>query len=215
MRRTRIKICGITRVEDAVAAAACGADAVGFNCYERSPRFVAPDRLRPLAAALPPFVTPVLLFVNADPAHVKTCLAEVPQALLQFHGDETRAECERFERPYLRALRMVEGVDLLDCEHAFPSAMALLADAPAPGYGGGGSAFDWERLPTAARRRMPLVLAGGLDDSNVGAAISHVRPYAVDVASGVEAAPAVKSAEKMRRFCAAVRAADREVFPEP
>jgi len=215
MRRTRVKICGITRVEDVLAAADCGADAVGFNCYGRSPRFVRPDRLRSLAAALPPFVTPVLVCVNAEPDHVQGCLAEVPRALLQFHGDETRAECERYGRPYLRALRMAEGVDLLDCERAFPSAIALLADAPAAGYGGGGTAFEWDRLPQAGQRGMPLILAGGLDDSNVAAAIARVRPYAVDVASGVEAAPGVKSVDRMRRFCAAVRAADREAFPEP
>lgn len=215
MRRTRIKICGITRIEDALAAAECGADAVGFNCYERSPRFVRPDRLRGLAAALPPFVTPVLVFVNAGPEQVQACLAEIPQALLQFHGDETRAECELQGRPYLRALRMTEGVDLLDCERIFPSAIALLVDAPAAGFGGGGTAFDWDRLPRPAQRGMPLILAGGLNDSNVAAAVARVRPFAVDVASGVEAAPGVKSADRMRRFCAAVRAADREAFPEP
>ena len=215
MRRTRIKICGITRVDDAAAAVACGADAVGLNCYERSPRFVEPGRLRELAQALPPFVTPVLLFVNAAAGHVRTCLAEVPHALLQFHGDEAAADCERFGRPYLRAVRMGEGVDLLDCARSFPSAIALLADAPAPGFGGGGAVFDWARLPESERRTMPLVLAGGLNEANVGDAIARVRPFAVDVASGVESAPAVKSVERMQRFCAAVRLADRRENPEP
>jgi len=212
MRRTRIKICGITRAEDALAAVESGADAVGFNCYRRSPRFLPPDRLRGLAAALPPFVTPVLLFVNADPAEVQASLAAVPQALLQFHGDEARADCERFGRPYLRALRIAAGVDLLDCERQFPSAMALLADAPSAGYGGSGATFDWDRLPS--QRDKPLVLAGGLNESNVADAIARVRPFAVDIASGVESAPGVKDAELVRRFCAAVRAADRVVSPE-
>jgi phosphoribosylanthranilate isomerase len=208
MRRTRIKICGLTRAEDVAAAAAAGADALGFNCYPRSPRFVDEARLRELASALPPFVTPVLLFVNATPEQVGRGLALLPHALLQFHGDETPAECERYGRPYLRALRMVEGVDLLDCERSFPSAMALLADAPAPGYGGSGIAFDWSRLPAPERRSKPLVLAGGLNDTNVMEAIVRVRPFAVDVSSGVEDAPGLKSAARLQRFCAAVRAAD-------
>jgi phosphoribosylanthranilate isomerase len=214
MQRTRIKICGITRAEDARAAVDCGADAVGFNCYERSPRFVAAGRLRELAATLPAFVTPVLVFVNANAALVQACLVEVPRALLQFHGDESRADCERFGRPYLRALRMSQDVDLLDCERRFPSAAALLVDAPAASYGGSGIMFDWGRLPPPQRRRMPLVLAGGLYGSNVGDAIARVRPYAVDISSGVEAAPGVKSAELVQRFCDAVRAADRNVSPE-
>ena len=215
MQRTRIKICGITRVEDVTAAVACGADAVGFNCYERSPRFIGPARLYELASQLPPFVTPVLLFVNAADAHIADCLAQVPHALLQFHGDETRAQCERHGRPYLRALRMAEGVDLLDCTRAFPSASALLADAPAPGYGGSGTVFDWSRLPPPAVRARPLILAGGLNEANVEQAIFSVRPFAVDVSSGVESAPGVKSVERLQRFCAAVRAADRLIQPNP
>ena len=214
MRRTRIKICGITRREDAVAAVACGADALGLNCYERSPRFVAPDRLGELVRGLPPFVMPVLLFVNAGPDRVRACLAEVPQAVLQFHGDEAAAECEFFGRPYLRAVRMAEGVDLLDCARSFASASALLADAPAAGYGGSGTAFDWARLPEPRQRSLPLVLAGGLNDSNVSDAIARVRPFAVDVSSGVESAPGIKSSERMQRFCAAVRLADRRVYQD-
>jgi phosphoribosylanthranilate isomerase len=214
MRRTRVKICGITRAGDAADAVACGADAVGFVCYERSPRFVEPRRLRELASALPPFVTPVLLFVDADAPQVRACLAEVPNALLQFHGDETAADCERFGRPYLRAVRMGEGVDLLDCGRSFPSAIALLADAPAAGYGGSGAVFDWARLPAPEQRRLPLVLAGGLNETNVSEAIARVAPFAVDVSSGVESAPGIKSAERMRRFCAAVRLADRPDQPE-
>lgn len=215
MRRTRVKICGITRAEDAVAAVECGADAVGFVCYPRSPRFVEGGRLHELAAVLPPFVTPVLLFVDAEAEHVRACLARVPQALLQFHGHETRADCERFGRPYLRAVPMGEGVDLLDCERAFPSAIALLADAPSAGFGGSGAVFDWARLPTPTQRTKPLVLAGGLNESNAMNAIVRVRPFAVDVSSGVESAPGIKDTARLRRFVAAVRAADRRDVTEP
>jgi phosphoribosylanthranilate isomerase len=215
MRRTRVKICGITRVEDARVAVDCGADAVGFVCYPPSPRFVEAGRLRELAAALPPFVTPVLLFVNATADDVLACLAQVPHALLQFHGDEARADCEVYGRPYLRAVRMGEGVDLLDCFESFPSATALLADAPAAGFGGGGAVFDWARLPPLQRRALPLVLAGGLNESNVMDAIVRVRPFAVDVSSGVESAPGIKSAARLRSFFAAVRAADRRGATEP
>jgi phosphoribosylanthranilate isomerase len=215
MRRTRIKICGITRVQDAARAVSCGADALGFVCYPGSPRFVAAGRLRELTAAMPPFVTPVLLFVNASSDHVQACLPQVPHALLQFHGDETRADCERYGRPYLRAVRMGEGVDLLDCARSFPSAIALLADAPAAGFGGGGTVFDWARLPVPAQRTMPLVLAGGLNETNVTDAIARARPFAVDVSSGVEEAPGVKSAERLQHFCAAVRAADGREYPGP
>lgn len=214
MRRTRIKICGITRAQDAAQAADCGADAVGFNCYERSPRYVDAARLAELAAALPPFVSPVLLFVNAAAAQVESALARVPNALLQFHGDESAADCERFGRPYLRAVRMDEGVDLLDFARLFGSATALLVDAPSAGFGGSGKVFDWSRLPPPSQRSKPLVLAGGLNEANVAAAIVQVRPLAVDVSSGVESAPGVKSAESLRRFCAAVRAADRQIHPE-
>lgn len=214
MQRTRIKICGITRREDVAAAVASGADALGFVCYERSPRFVPGARLRELAGALPPLVTPVLLFVNAPPARVQECLQQVPNALLQFHGDESAAECERFNRPYLRALRMAEKVDLLDCERVFRSAIALLADAPTASFGGGGHAFDWARVPAQPQRTKPLILAGGLNDSNVIGAIAAVRPFAVDVSSGVEAEPGVKSADRLQRFCAAVRAADQRLYSE-
>lgn len=215
MSRVRIKICGLTREADVAAAVAAGADAVGFVCYAASPRYVARERLAALAAGLPPFVTPVLLFVNAAEVEVRAALAAVPQALLQFHGDETEAECGRYGRPYLRALRMGEGADLLDCETRFASAAGLLADAPAAGYGGGGRRFDWSRIPPARRRGKPLVLAGGLDSDNVGAAIAQVEPYAVDVSSGVEVAQVaqeakgIKDAARIAAFVAAVRAAER------
>jgi len=210
-RRIRIKICGLTRADDVRAAAAAGADAVGFNCYRGSPRYVSPDALGPLAAQVPAFLTPVLLFVNATPAEVGEALALVPHALLQFHGDETEAQCTRYGRPYLRAARMGDGVGLLDFERLFSSALALLADAPADGYGGGGKVFDWARLPAPAERHKALVLAGGLDEFNVGAAIAQVRPDAVDVSSGVEQSKGIKDPERIDRFIAAVRAAERNL----
>lgn len=205
--RTRIKICGLTREADVAAAVAAGADAVGFNCYPKSPRHVAPARLRVLARSLPPFVTPVLLFVNAAADLIDDALEAVPAAMLQFHGEEHEQACSRYGRPYLRAVRMESGVDLLDSERMFHSAVALLADAPSEGYGGSGTAFDWNRLP--ARRTKPLVLAGGLEATNVADAVRRVRPYAVDVSSGVEEAPGVKSALRINQFVAAVQAADQ------
>ena len=211
MSITRVKFCGMTRERDVEAAVLIGANAVGFVCYEESPRFVAPADLRELTRALPPFVTPVLLFVNADAAAVARAIEAVPTALLQFHGDETAAECARFSRPFLRAIRMIDEVDLLDCERTYASAIGLLADTPADGYGGSGRNFDWTRLPDASVRTRPLILAGGLNETNVGSAIAAVQPFAVDVSSGIEESPGIKSVEKMRRFFAAVRSADLSV----
>jgi len=208
MNRTRVKICGLTRPDDVAAACAAGADAVGFVCYEGSPRFVPAATLPALAAAAGAFVTPVLLFVNARREQVEAALACVPLALLQFHGGESHDECRAFGRPYLRALSMSEGVDLLDCERQFPTALGLLADAPSRSFGGAGAVFDWSRLPAAAVRRRPLVLAGGLSAGNVASAIAAVQPWAVDVSSAVELQKGVKSHARMREFVAAVRAAD-------
>jgi phosphoribosylanthranilate isomerase len=208
MSITRVKFCGMTRARDVAMAAAIGANAVGFICYEKSPRFVARERLKELARALPPFVTPVLLFVNAADGAILRALEVIPHALLQFHGDETVADCKRLNRPFMRAIRMEAGVDLLNCERDYASAIALLADAPARGYGGSGREFDWARVPAASARAKALVLAGGLTDENVGSAVAAVRPFAVDVASGIEDSPGIKSVEKMHRFFAAVRAAD-------
>lgn len=212
MNRVRVKICGLTRVADVQAAVGAGADALGFNCYRGSPRHVALADLPALVADLPPFVTPVLVFVNPEPAEVTQALAHVPQALLQFHGDEAEPFCASFGRPYLRALRMAPEVGLLDCERTFASAAALLADAPAAGFGGGGQTFDWTRLPPPAARSKPLVLAGGLTDENVGAAILATLPYAVDVSSGVEAGmKGEKSHARIERFVAAVAAVSRSL----
>jgi phosphoribosylanthranilate isomerase len=209
-QRTRVKICGLTRAADVQAACTLGADAVGFVCYAPSARFVEPGRLAPLAQALAPLVTPVLLFVNARAQEVAAALAVLPQAILQFHGDEDHDFCRSFGRPYLRAVALGAGVDLLDSERMFPSASALLADAPSSGYGGSGQTFDLSRLPAPALRALPLVLAGGLRAENVAAAIAQVRPYAVDVSSGVEQAPGIKSVDRMRSFLAAVRRADAQ-----
>jgi phosphoribosylanthranilate isomerase len=206
--RTRIKICGLSRPEDVVAACKLEVDAVGFVCYEHSPRFVPVERLASLADELTPFVTPVLLFVNATPAAVERALRAVPHALLQFHGDEADHDCAAFGRAYLRAVAISESVDLLDWEGQYPGASALLADAPSAAFGGSGRVFDWSRLPTADRRSKPLILAGGLNASNVGAAIRAARPYGVDVSSGVEAERGIKSEALMREFVSAVRAAD-------
>jgi phosphoribosylanthranilate isomerase len=204
--RTRIKICGLTREADVAAAVAAGADAVGFVLYPKSPRHVSLQRAVDLARDLPPFVTPVLLFVNASGKDVAMACDALPQALPQFHGDETPTDCDAARRPYLRAVRMAPGVDLLDWRRNYPKAAALLLDAFVEGYGGGGRSFDWSSVPLDART--PLVLSGGLSPANVIDGVLAVRPYAVDVSSGVESAKGIKDAALMRRFCEAVRDAD-------
>jgi len=204
--RTRIKICGLTREADIDAAVAAGADAVGFVMYERSPRHVTVARMAELARRLPPFVTPVALFVNASPDAIDQALAAVPHLLLQFHGDEEPAQCEQPGRPYLRAIRMAPGVDLLDSASRFAGAAGLLLDAFVEGYGGGGKVFDWSHIPPGVP--LPVVLSGGLNPANVIDGVTRVRPWAVDVSSGVEAAKGIKDAALIRRFCEAVREAD-------
>ncbi|MCU0964637.1 MAG: phosphoribosylanthranilate isomerase, partial [Burkholderiaceae bacterium] len=176
--RTRIKVCGLTREADVDAAVQAGADAIGFVLYDKSPRHVDPARAAALARRLPPFVTPVLLLVNAPPALLHRALAAVPQALLQFHGDESPAQCEAPGRPYLRAARMAPGFDLLDFGSRFRSAQALLLDAHVDGYGGGGKAFDWSLIPPSVP--LPVVLSGGLNAANVIEGVLRVRPWAVD-----------------------------------
>jgi phosphoribosylanthranilate isomerase len=209
-QRTRIKICGLTREDDVAVAVAAGADALGFNLYPKSPRHVTLERAAELARGLPPFVTPVLLLVNATPAEVGRAVEALPRALLQFHGDESAADCDRARRPYLRAVRMAPGVDLLDWAQRFPSASALLLDAHVEGYGGGGKRFDWSLIPPAVS--LPLVLSGGLSPANVIDGVLAVRPYAVDVSTGVEASEkGIKDAALMRRFCEAVREADARI----
>ena len=205
-QRTRIKICGFTREADVDAAASAGADALGFNLWPGSARHVSAERAATLARRLPPFVMPVLLFVNAQPGEIARAVGLVPHALLQFHGDETPAQCEAAGRPYIRAARMAAGFDLLDFAQQFHSAQSLLLDAHVAGYGGAGKVFDWSLLPTSVL--LPLVLSGGLEPANVAAGIARVRPWAVDVSSGVEVSKGVKDAALMRRFCQAVREAD-------
>ena len=207
--RTRIKICGLTREVDLDAAVEAGADAIGFVLYERSPRHVDVARFAELARRLPPFVQPVALLVNAAAEQVRAVGAAVPHALLQFHGDETPAQCEAAGRPYLRAVRMTAEVDLLDLAQRFASAAGLLLDAFVEGYGGGGKAFDWSLIPLGVP--LPVVLSGGLNPANVIDGVTRVRPWAVDVSSGVEAAKGIKDAALIRRFCEAVREADSRV----
>ena len=216
MRRTRIKICGLTREADVLHAVQAGADAIGFVLYPPSPRAVTPERAGELARLLPPFVTPVLLFVNASAAEVQSGLRAVPNALLQFHGDESPEDCQRHARPYLRAARVPTGdgahsFDLLKYADTHRAAQAILLDAHVQGYGGGGQTFDWTafnwshpQLNASAR----LVLSGGLTPANVADGIRLVHPWAVDVSSGVEGAKGIKSPELIDRFIAAVRQAD-------
>ena len=209
MTRTRIKICGLTREADVDAAVQAGADAVGFVLWAGSARHVTAARAAALAGRLPPFVMPVLLLVNAPADEVQQAVHLVPQALLQFHGDETPAHCEAAGRPYLRAARLAPGFDLLDCATRYASAQALLLDTHVAGYGGSGKVFDWSQIPPSVP--LPVVLSGGLSPANVTDGVLRVRPFAVDVSSGVEVSKGVKSAELMRQFCLAVRAADQRL----
>lgn len=204
---TRIKICGITRAEDALAAARAGANAIGLVFYERSPRHVSIAQAAQLAAALPPFVSSVGLFVNAEAAFVREVLATVPLDLLQFHGDETPEYCAQFSRPYIKAIRVKAGVDLIQCASDFRGAKGLLLDAHVDGIPGGtGATFDWALIPR--QLTLPVILSGGLDAENVAAAIRQVRPYAVDVSSGVEASKGIKDAAKIAAFINEVKRAD-------
>jgi phosphoribosylanthranilate isomerase len=203
--KPRIKICGLTRLEDVHVAVESGADAIGLVFYPPSPRYVELQTAAILARAVPPFVSIVGLFVNADAATVNETLAVVPLHVLQFHGDEDEAYCRQFNRPYLKAARVKPGMDLLQYAASFPSAQAILLDAFVEGYGGGGKVFDWSQIPPTLAKS--IVLSGGLDAGNVGEAIARVRPAAVDVSSGVEAAKGIKDADKIRAFVAAVRAA--------
>lgn len=196
---TRVKICGITRVEDASAAAAAGADAIGLVFYAPSPRAVEPARAAEIVRALPPFVTTVGLFVDAPAEQVRAVLEQVPLDVLQFHGDEPELYCLQFGRPYLKAIRVRAGDDLNALASQWPSASGILLDSFKPGVPGGtGLTFDWSMIPS--ERSWSLVLAGGLDASNVAEAVSRVKPWAVDVSGGVEAAKGIKDANKINAF---------------
>jgi phosphoribosylanthranilate isomerase len=197
--RVRVKICGITRIEDGLAAVRSGADAIGFVFDPSSPRFVEGDRAADIARALPPFVTRVGLFVDADAGFVRRMLEAVPLDLLQFHGGEAPAFCQRFGRPYIKAVAMGEGTDVSGAADLYADASALLLDAFVPGIPGGtGERFDWERVPEDIG--LPIVLAGGLNPDNVGRAIATVHPYAVDVSSGVEREKGIKDATRIDAF---------------
>jgi phosphoribosylanthranilate isomerase len=202
--RTRVKICGITRVEDASAAVRAGADAVGLVFDPNSPRYVAPDRAAELARGVGPFVTVVGLFVNAESATIREILSRVRITLLQFHGSETPEQCRVYNIPYMKAVRMQDGVDLHAQARVYGDAVGLLLDAYAPSVAGGsGQTFDWTRVPRDLPR--PVVLAGGLHAGNVAEAIRVARPYAVDVSSGVEASKGIKDAAKIEAFVRAAR----------
>lgn len=205
MSAVRSKICGITRVEDALAAAAAGADAIGLVFYAKSPRAVSVAQARQIIAALPPFVTTVGLFVDAGRDELRQILAQVPLDLLQFHGDERAEQCEGHGRPYIKALRVKAGDDVAAQVARYPGAAGVLLDTFVEGVPGGtGLAFDWSLVPADLSK--PVILAGGLTPENVAAAIARVRPYAVDVSGGVESAKGIKDADKVRAFIRAAQA---------
>lgn len=219
-QRTRIKMCGFTREADVLAACALGADAIGFVLYPPSPRHVSLERAAELARLLPPFVTPVLLFVNDSPERIQAACAAVPGAWLQFHGDETADFCTAMShvtgRPHLKAARIplseAAAFDLLEFAHLHHAAQALLLDAHVDGYGGGGKTFNWSLLPPNVNAH--LVLSGGLTPANVGDGMRALRTHglslAVDVSSGIESGKGLKDADKIRQFVEAVRTADKE-----
>jgi phosphoribosylanthranilate isomerase len=205
--RTRIKICGITRREDAMTAADAGADAIGFVFHRPSPRYVDPDVAASIAREMPPFVAIVGLFVDADASLISDLAVRARLSTLQFHGDETAEFCAQFARPFMKAIRVRPGVDLLQYAALFSGASALLLDAYRPGIPGGtGETFDWELVPRNLQSR--IVLSGGLTAANVGVGIRRLTPWAVDVSSGVEQSPGVKDPDRIEQFVAAVRRAD-------
>jgi phosphoribosylanthranilate isomerase len=204
--RTRVKICGITRPADGVAAAQAGADAIGLVFYPKSPRYLSAERAIEIRDALPPFVQTVALFVNADAAQVSQVLGRVKPSLLQFHGDETPEFCRQFGVPYVKAARVRQGLDLIEYLRPFASAAAWLLDSFVEAYGGVGERFDWSLVPRRLER--PLILSGGLERGNVAEAVRKLRPWGVDVSSGVESAKGIKDAAKIAAFIAEVRNAD-------
>jgi len=204
---TRIKICGITRPEDALAVASCGADALGLVFHEKSPRHITLQQAARVAAVVPPFVTLVGLFVNPAEDAVREVLDQVPLDILQFHGEEEPEFCVRFGRPYLKAIRMRRDVDLIQCAARYADAQGLLLDAFVEGaHGGTGAMLDWALIPRNVP--LPVILAGGLHAGNVAEAIRLVQPYAVDVSSGVEVSKGIKDAAKIAAFINEVKQAD-------
>ena len=204
---TRTKICGITRVEDAQAVARSGADALGLVFYAKSPRHVTVPQAVQLMQAIPPFVTVVGLFVNPSADEVRNVLSYVALDVLQFHGEEEPEFCAQFGRPYLKAIRVRDGVDLVQCAALYADAQGLLLDAYIEGtHGGTGESFDWRLIPHDLP--LPVILSGGLHPGNVAEAIRQVRPYAVDVSSGVEAAKGIKDAAKVAAFINEVKRID-------
>ena len=204
--RTRIKICGITRPADARAAAEAGADAIGLVFYPPSPRYLSAERAVEIRDALPAFVQTVALFVNADAAQVAQVIGRVRPGMLQFHGEETPQFCSQFGTPYVKACRVKREVDLLEYLRPFSSAAAWLLDSYVEEYGGVGERFDWSVVPRRLER--PLILSGGLAPDNVAEAVRRVRPWGVDVSSGVESAKGIKDPAKIAAFIAEVRNAD-------
>jgi len=208
MPRVRCKICGMTRTEDALAAVSAGADAIGLVFYAKSSRAVTLQQAKAIAAALPPFISLTGLFVNASREQIAQTLQEVPLNLLQFHGDETLEDCEGHGLAWIKALRVSSSDDIKSQAARYPGACGILLDSQVAGqYGGTGEAFDWKLIPKDFNR--PLILAGGLNPANVATAIAQVRPYAVDVSGGVEAAKGIKDAQKMRAFIRAVSKAEQ------
>jgi phosphoribosylanthranilate isomerase len=204
--KTRVKVCGITRAEDALTAAALGVDAIGFVFYEKSPRTITPAAACDIILKLPPFLVKVGLFVNATPEVVFSGLSSCAIDILQFHGDEDENYCRQFGVPYIKALRHRGMMETRETAAQFSSASAILLDSYEPGrFGGTGHAFDWSEIPELTQ---PMVLAGGLSPLNVGLAVGQVAPYAVDVSGGVEDLPGIKSPERIQQFMRAVAAAD-------
>ena len=197
--RVRAKICGITRVDDAIAAVEQGADAIGLVFYEPSPRFVSIDAAQEICRALPPFVSIVGLFVGAESEYIESVCSSVPLTLLQFHGDESRPDCEKYGLPYIKAVRVRDAFDVSNVEKSHPAALGVLVDSYKAGVPGGtGETFNWDLLPENPSK--PLILAGGLNPNNVRNAIAKVRPYAVDVSGGVEQSKGIKSPLLVEQF---------------
>lgn len=210
MRRTRVKICGLTRRQDVEAAIALGADAIGLVFYSGSPRVLTVQQAQSITSALQPFISVVGVFVDAPLEQIKHYATTIPLSLLQFHGDETPQFCRQFGLPYIKAQRMKEGSDLLECAQAYSDARALLLDCFHPQqYGGTGTSFDWSTIPP--HMPLPIVLSGGLSAANVRSAIERVHPWAVDVSSGVESQPGIKDHAQIAAFIREVRATDTDV----